>query len=216
MIELSTIKSIKTANSSNDISNHPKLHDKISDLRNLIDDYNKKLIKSQDLIIELARCLDEENLCKRSIISRVVKKLLKDKIQEGKITEKWIEECLPKEYKRKYDIKSEQVRFQKKTSITNTGQAIQFDEKNSTPINADILNNSKKDIDNIQTLELEEALREQQQFVTGDQIFSEETVFFIPKEKFQLISESFNKSNKGCYIKFDRNKILREIQSDIQ
>ena len=214
---MSTIKSIKTANSIADISNHPKLHGIISDLRNLIDDHNIKLIKSQELIIEIAKRLDEESLCERSKISQLIKKILKDKIQEGKITEKWIEECLPKEYKRKYTIKSEQSSLsKKKVSITNAGQIIQFDEKNSTPINADILNNSKKDIDNIQTLELEEALREQQQFVTGDQIFSVETVFFIPKEKFQLISESFNKSNKGCYIKFDRNKILREIQSDIQ
>ena len=28
--------------------------------------------------------------------------MLKDKINEGKITGEWIEECLPQEYKRKY------------------------------------------------------------------------------------------------------------------
>jgi hypothetical protein len=38
--------------------------------------------------------------------SMKIKQMLKDKINEGKITGKWIEECLPQEYKRKY-VKSE-------------------------------------------------------------------------------------------------------------
>ncbi len=46
--------------------------------------------------------MDEEGLCERDQISRTIKKILKDKIQEHKITEKWIEECLPQEYKRQY------------------------------------------------------------------------------------------------------------------
>ena len=189
------------------------MHGIISEIRHLIDDYNKK---SQALIIELAKRLDEENLCERSKISRVVKKLLKDKIQEGKITKKWIEECLPKEYKRKYTTKSEQNSLSKKTVlITNEGQAIQLDDKNSIPINKNIIDYKKNEYD-IQTFELEEAIRKQQQFVTGDQVFSEETAFFIPKEKLQLVNESSIKSNKGCYVKFDKNKILREVLPDIQ
>jgi ParB-like nuclease domain len=46
--------------------------------------------------------LDERKLCERNQISRIIKKVLKDKIQDGKVTEKWIEECLPPEYKRQY------------------------------------------------------------------------------------------------------------------
>jgi hypothetical protein len=46
--------------------------------------------------------LDERGLCERNQISRTIKKVLKDKIQEGKVTEKWIEECLGPEYKRQY------------------------------------------------------------------------------------------------------------------
>jgi hypothetical protein len=211
---LSTTKSIKIVNLVNDISNDSKLHGIISDLRNFIDEYNTK---SQELVIEIAKRLDEKNLCERSKISQLIKKILKDKIQEGKITKKWIEECLPKEYKRKYAIKSEVSSLSKKeVSITNAGQIIQFDEKNSTPSSVDTLNHSNNDLDNIKTFELEEALQKQQQFVTGDQIFSEETKFFIPKEKSQLINDSLQKSNKGCYVKFDRNKILRVVQLDIQ
>jgi len=40
-------------------------------------------------------------------VSRKIKEILKDKISEGKITAKWIEDCLPPEYKRKYTTKSE-------------------------------------------------------------------------------------------------------------
>jgi hypothetical protein len=61
---------------------------------------------ARDLIQELARRLDESMQCEQGQICKRIKEILKDKIQEGKITEKWIEECLPKEYKRKY-IKSE-------------------------------------------------------------------------------------------------------------
>lgn len=215
MIKLSTTKSIKTTNSVNDISNHPKLHGIISDLRNFIDEYNTK---SQELILEIAKRLDEENLCERSKISQLIKKILKDKIKEGKITAKWIEECFPSEYKRKYTIKSEEDSLsEKKILITNSGQKIQFDEKNHTTqiSNADILNNSKNGIDDIQTFELEEVCRKQQQFIKGDQIFSEETIFQIPKEKFQkIIIESLEKSNKTCFVRFYSNKMLKEVWSD--
>ena len=38
---------------------------------------------------------------------------MKDKIREGKITAKWIEDCLPPEYKRKYTTKSEDTSLSK-------------------------------------------------------------------------------------------------------
>ena len=50
--------------------------------------------------------MDEEGLCERNEISRILKKILRDKIQKGKVAEKWIEECLPPGYKRTY-VKSE-------------------------------------------------------------------------------------------------------------
>jgi hypothetical protein len=57
------------------------------------------------LILDTARRLDEEHVVKQDQICRKIKELLEDKIQETKISEGWIEECLPTEYKRKYKVK---------------------------------------------------------------------------------------------------------------
>jgi hypothetical protein len=76
----------------------------IASLRSLIDQYDLELKKVGELILEIARRLNEGRLCEEEKICREIKKILKDKIDQGKITEKWIEECLPPEYKRKYTI----------------------------------------------------------------------------------------------------------------
>jgi hypothetical protein len=60
------------------------------------------LTKAKELILETARQLDEEHVEEYDKICKKIKEILKDKIQEGKISEGWIEECLPREYKRKY------------------------------------------------------------------------------------------------------------------
>jgi hypothetical protein len=75
----------------------------ISTLRVVIDQIDSDFKQAKELILEIARRLDEEKLCERDQISRAIKILLKDKIQANKITEKWIEECLPQEYKRQYN-----------------------------------------------------------------------------------------------------------------
>jgi len=61
----------------------------------------------EEHIIELAKRLSESKLYELSTISSVIKEILMDKIKEGKITERYIEKCLPSEYKRKYQKKSE-------------------------------------------------------------------------------------------------------------
>lgn len=75
-------------------------------LRLVIDELGRNFTNAKSLILELARLLDETQRCEQCQISRKIKQMLKDKINEGKITGKWIEECLPQEYKRKY-VKSE-------------------------------------------------------------------------------------------------------------
>ena len=77
----------------------------IATLRVVVDQIDSNFKQARELILEIARQLDERELCERNQISRTIKKILKDKIQEGKVTEKWIEECLDPEYKRQY-IKS--------------------------------------------------------------------------------------------------------------
>ena len=72
------------------------------DLRAVIDALDKNFASAKSLILELARLLDETKQSEQIQICRKIKEMLKDKINEGKITGKWIEECLPQEYKRKY------------------------------------------------------------------------------------------------------------------
>ena len=68
---------------------------------------DRNFASAKSLILELARLLDETKECKQSQICAKIKEMLKDKINEGKITGKWIERCLPQEYRRRY-AKSEQ------------------------------------------------------------------------------------------------------------
>jgi hypothetical protein len=78
----------------------------IATLRVVIDQIDSDFNQARELILEITKRLDEGSLCKRNHISITVKEILKDKIKENKVSEKWIEECLPPEYKRQY-IKSE-------------------------------------------------------------------------------------------------------------
>ena len=79
----------------------------VVDLRAVIDELDRNFASAKSLILELARLLDETKQCRQSQICRKIKEMLKDKIHEGKITGKWIERCLPQEYRRRY-AKSEQ------------------------------------------------------------------------------------------------------------
>jgi hypothetical protein len=74
----------------------------INKLRTAIDISCVESQNAKDLVLETAREMDERGLCKREDVSRKIKQLLGDKIAEGKISVRWIEECLPKEYKRSY------------------------------------------------------------------------------------------------------------------
>lgn len=92
------------------------LDDLIKALLSLIDQIDSCFREAKALILELATRLDEEGVYERGYICREIKKILKDKISQGKITEKWIEECLPKEYKRRYS-KSELSSLSKQKAV---------------------------------------------------------------------------------------------------
>jgi hypothetical protein len=96
----------------------------VTKLKIVIDQLGIHFDKAKNLISELAIQLDEAKECKQSQICRKIKELLEDKIKEGKISEKWIEECLPQQYKRRY-AKSEVSSLSKqgkKDNTTTTGQ----------------------------------------------------------------------------------------------
>ena len=65
-------------------------------------DSTQSLRLVREIILQLAKCLDENKHCETNEICSLIKKMLADKIEEAKITARWIEDCLPKEYKRKY------------------------------------------------------------------------------------------------------------------
>jgi hypothetical protein len=93
------------------------IEDIIVELRITIDQLDIHFVKAKNLILELARELDETKQCKQSQICRKIKDILEDKIKESKISEKWIEVCLPQEYKRKY-TKSEVSSLSKESNST--------------------------------------------------------------------------------------------------
>jgi hypothetical protein len=103
----SSIKGLPDSNNNSSFDSLPQnIKDIIAALKDAIDQFDLFFKKARDLILELATRLDEGGLYERNQISRIIKKILKHKTKERKITEKWIEECLPSEYKRPY-VKSE-------------------------------------------------------------------------------------------------------------
>lgn len=122
---MNKISSKSPATTSDNIAQAPLLGDEqaveciLTDLRVVIDKIDKNFNSAKKLILIFAEALFDTKQYEQSQICRKIKESLKDKITEGKITKKWIEECLPKDYKRKYS-KSEPSSLSKPASITPT------------------------------------------------------------------------------------------------
>ena len=80
--------------------NHPFVNGIIADLKMMVEELHLKFTTLREIIQELARRLDEEQICKQETICQTIKEILKEKIAEGKISERYIENCLPIEYKK--------------------------------------------------------------------------------------------------------------------
>jgi hypothetical protein len=102
--------------------NHPSVNGIIADLKMLVENLHLEFTKLREIIPELARRLDENKICKQEIICQAIKEILKEKIAEGKISERYIESCLPTEYKRKHirkkSIETEQISVSQKKGIS--------------------------------------------------------------------------------------------------
>ena len=201
-------------------------HDNLSDeqtingiivrLKLVVDQLSSNFVKAKELIHELARHLDESKLCERDQVSRKIKKILKDKIEEGKITEKWIEDCLSSEYKRKYTPKSEVSSLSKEngkeievdasgnsivsaaTSDANPNNiAIDYE---SRPPDAESLNTDASPIDE----DLELAIKKSTSFTTADQQLSEQSTVVELKteiERLQFNLQSKSDENSALHIR---------------
>src|SRR5688500_6014951 len=82
--------------------NHPSVNGIIADLKMMVEELHFEFMILREIIIELARRLDEEQICKQETICQAIKEIIKEKIAEDKISERYIESCLPTEYKRKH------------------------------------------------------------------------------------------------------------------
>jgi hypothetical protein len=103
-------------------------------LRIAVEQMHLGLTKAKELILETARQLDEEHVEEQDKICKKIKEILKDKIQEGKISEGWIEECLPSEYKRKYArTESQQNHLSELVVSTKGNQISQSDIDSKAP-----------------------------------------------------------------------------------
>src|SRR5215217_6210055 len=118
-----------TQNINNDCINHPSVKGIITDLKMMIENLYLKFTTLREIIQELAKRFDENKICKQEIVCQVIKEILKDKIIEGKISERYIESCLPTEYKRKHIRKKVIETEQISVSQSNQGASlIQKDE----------------------------------------------------------------------------------------
>lgn len=172
----------------------------ITDLKFTIDQLSSNFECAKSLILKLATKMAEGSLCERNQISSTIKVFLEDKIKEGKITPKWIEECLPEDYKRKY-TKSEQSSHLRKTKIL---QRIQVDNKGrihtaSTP--PEEIGGERKCA---RCLELEEVVNKTSQIRTAEEMAQSELRIPVSKEKYEQITSVMERGSDFFYIVIDR------------
>jgi hypothetical protein len=212
----------------------------IASLRILIDQLDSDFKQARDLILEIAKRLDEGSLCERNQISRTIKKILIDKIQESKITEKWIEECLPPEYKRQY-IKSERSSLSKHRpkrqliEVSVEGNQIlpeQQADKGIDRLSERQPSNKIKPADKLkhqrvivhdseaealiqENDELKQDLLRQTAVQTADQVSKSELEFIVPKERHQEIEKAMHESKNLVYLIFDKSRTFLRSRSDV-
>ena len=215
----------------------------IADLRSLIDHINDNFVQAKTLIQELARRLDELGKCEKSEISAKIKEILADKIKEHTITVKWIEECLPREYKRSYRSKSELSSLLKKENkVQDNNVAATIDTKDGSVLlikgegHSNFSDNKRENlvkdaansrgseireyetsIDNTDTYQIlqEENRQLKEALKKQTKMMIGEMEFKIAREKYYEIKEAMSKSKYFTYIIFDNRGIMLRVIADI-
>jgi hypothetical protein len=216
-------------------NNDPRTKEVIDDVKIVLDDIRDNFTRLDDKIKKLAIILYEKRICEKDKISQVLKNILIDKIEKGKISQRWIEKCLPNEYKRNYNIKvvdkTEQNSLSNDNQTNNKRDRIIFpDSKESHKeniIEQQVLKDepklSIKNVNKIQeigcnlcknaiaeNIELKEALQKTSKFLSAQRLKNE---IKIPKEKFNDIISEINKKNPFLYIKFDMDGNILSVQA---
>lgn len=196
----------------------------IIDLRVSVDDYHRHLIRAEELIQEIAKTLSQEEWkYEKSTICTRIKDILEDKIREGKITERWIEECLTSEYKRSY-VKSElSSHLKKEKRLVRKGRAenkTEDQQKVESPgeLQKVLVTTDGTDFPYIQGMEkgdeteydriyqenkeLKEAIlvRDRESFSTAEMLKEESIEFRISREQFDELNRVIAECERFCYL----------------
>jgi hypothetical protein len=192
----------------------------IVDLRQIIDHYSTTFARAGDIILRLARRLDETKQCEQGQICKRIKEILKDELKKGKISEKWIEKCLPKEYKRNY-VKSELSSLSNSPeTILVSSQGKTITEPQAEPANGNIKIKNPSTCHNcelLQTenLQLREALESKTQLITAEKFLENgERKFVILKSNEAEIIYALQNCNTNCNLVFSSDGILARIEPD--
>jgi hypothetical protein len=214
----------------------------ILELKEAIDRINYNFRKAKDLILELARTLDESEQCERTQISMKIKEILKGKINEGKITAKWIHDCLPSEYKREYSkrevsslsknnsMKGNSTEQEKVMQIGSGGQSVigesspfvdssgktENEAGLDTEVNKPNISPGQQSYSSDQSLtESEAAFLKASPIVPAHQVSHDgDRTYRISKDKLGLLITAIKSSREFCSVTFDKNGLLVRVQSD--
>lgn len=212
----------------NRISDVQTITDIIVDLKLVVDQLGNNFAKAKDLIHELARRLDESKQFERDQVSSKIKEILKDKIAEGKITAKWIEDCLSPEYKRKYttkpksEVSSLSKENRKEIVVDASGNPIESAntsdadpnniaiEYENRPPDAESLNTDASPIDE----DLEQAIKKSTSFTTADKQLSEQDAVVEPTtENERLMPDLQSKSDENSTLHIQAKDLRSKLEA---
>ena len=205
----------------NEIELDPKISNILTNIKIKIDELGIVFSTIREHILQLAKYLDEEKKCQRDRISVLIKNLLAEKVKEAKISARWIEGCLPKEYKRKY-AKSELTSHSViRTNPSSPDQYLvqEFEGNESVNESHDVVLDKKYDSNCIndeedilqENVELKEALLKTTKFHNA---LNQEHRFEVSKYKLAEIIGWLKKCEEICYLIFDYQGTLVRIEAD--
>ena len=161
------------------------------------------------------------------------KKILRDKIQKGKVSEKWIEECLPPEYKRTY-VKSEPSSLSKqkkpqlvevstggKHTLLGGGNGVNHLTKVQPSNRMESDDKLKqKQANELEALtkdneELKEVVRRQITMYSTDHVSQSELELIVPKSGYDDLRHAMDKSENLIYLIFDKSGTFIHTRPDI-
>jgi hypothetical protein len=216
--------------------NHPAVKGIIADLKTMVEKFHFEFTKLRDIIQELAKRLDENKICKQEIVCQANKEILKEKIADGKISERYIEGCLPTEYKRKHIRKKIIETEQISVSLSNQSTSlIQKDESNNNSnlenrnIEPQYNNNITKTLPKLhdeefegcslckdvvaQNKELREIAQKNIKFLSADMLNNGTK---ISKNKAKEIEAVSNRCKDFIYLIFNMEGNIIRIKADIE